>query len=68
MMVHLVSINFDSDDPAFSGEMIMEITLGAQDNSTRVTFTFRNILTGIRPEDNETGTKLTLGKLARYVE
>jgi hypothetical protein len=29
---------------------------------------FRNIPSGIRPEDNEEGTQLTLEKLARYVE
>jgi uncharacterized protein YndB with AHSA1/START domain len=61
------AITFDSEDPAFAGEMIMEVTFEAKGNGTRVTFLFKNIPSGIRPEDNEAGTKLTLEKLARYV-
>lgn len=62
------AITFDSGDPAFSGEMIMEVTFEAKVVGTRVTIMFKNIPTGIRPEDNETGTKSTLEKLARYGE
>jgi uncharacterized protein YndB with AHSA1/START domain len=62
------AITFDSDEPAFAGEMIMDVTLEAQDGGTNVTIEFRDIPPGIRPEDNETGTELTLEKLARYVE
>ena len=61
-------ITFDSTDPAFSGEMIMEVTFEAKDQGTKVTILFRNIPPGIRPEDNEAGTQSTLEKLARYVE
>jgi uncharacterized protein YndB with AHSA1/START domain len=59
---------FDSPDPAFSGEMIMEVTFESKDFETRVTILFKNIPPGIRPEDNEAGTKLSLEKLANYVE
>lgn len=62
------AIIFDSDDPTFSGEMIMEVTLEAKDGGTMVSILFKDIPPGIRPEDNETGTQLTLEKLARYVE
>lgn len=62
------AITFDSDDPALSGEMIMEVTLAPKDRGTRVTFLFKNIPPGIRPEDNEVGTLSTLEKLAGYVE
>ncbi|MCE3230019.1 MAG: Activator of Hsp90 ATPase 1 family protein [Bacteroidetes bacterium] len=62
------AINFNSDDPAFQGEMIIEITLEANDNGTEVTMLFRDIPPGIKPEDNEAGTKSSLEKLARYVE
>ena len=62
------AITFDSDDPAFAGEMMMEVTFEAKDNGTSVTFVFRNIPSGIRPEDNKAGTRSTLEKLARYVE
>jgi uncharacterized protein YndB with AHSA1/START domain len=62
------AINFDSTDPAFAGEMIMEVTLEPKETGTKITFLFKNIPPGIRPEDNEAGTLLTLEKLARYVE
>jgi uncharacterized protein YndB with AHSA1/START domain len=62
------AITFDSADPAFSGEMTMEVTLEAEDGGTTVSIVFRNIPSGIRPEDNETGTRLSLEKLAHYVE
>jgi uncharacterized protein YndB with AHSA1/START domain len=62
------AITFDSADPAFSREMIMEITLEAEDGGTEVTILFKNIPSSIRPEDNETGTRLSLEKLAHYVE
>jgi uncharacterized protein YndB with AHSA1/START domain len=62
------AVTFDSDDPAFSGEMIMEVTFGRKATGTRVTLVFKNIPPGIKPEDNKTGTRLSLEKLARYVE
>ena len=62
------AIIFDSTDPAFSGEMIMEVTLEAADGGTRVSILHKNIPPGIQPEDNEMGTQLSLEKLARYVE
>jgi uncharacterized protein YndB with AHSA1/START domain len=62
------AITFDSDDPAFAGEMIMEVTLEPEEDGTRVTFLFTDIPAGIRPDDNEQGTELTLETLTRYVE
>jgi uncharacterized protein YndB with AHSA1/START domain len=62
------AITFDSPDPAFSGEMIMEIVLEAEGDGTIVTIEFKNIPPGIRPEDNEAGTWASLEKLRRYVE
>lgn len=62
------AITFDSDDPAFTGEMMMEVIFEAKGLGTRVTIVFRNIPSGIRPEDNEAGTRLSLEKLARYLE
>ena len=61
-------INFDSSDPKFKGEMIMEITFQKKDNGTKVTFVFKNIPPGISPEDNKAGTRSTLKKLAHYIE
>ena len=61
------AINFDSPDPAFAGEMIMEVLFEPISTGTRVTIVFTNIPPGIRPEDNVKGTELSLEKLARYV-
>ena len=62
------AITFDSEDPAFSGEMTMIVTLDEGEDGTEVTFEFEKIPSGIRPEDNEAGTRSSLEKLARYVE
>jgi len=62
------SITFDSEDPAFSGKMIMEVKFDAIETGTRVTILFKNIPSGIQPMDNKTGTRSTLRKLARFVE
>lgn len=62
------AINFHAPDPAFAGEMMVEVTLEPEVGGTRVTYFFTHIPIGIKPEDNEAGTRLTLEKLARYVE
>ncbi len=62
------AITFDSVDPAFSGEMIMVVTFEAEDGGTTVSILFKDIPSGIRPEDNEAGTRATLEKLACSVE
>ena len=62
------AITFDSADPAFSGEMTMVVTFEDRDGGTEVTILFENIPSGIRPQDNEAGTRSSLEKLARYVE
>ena len=62
------AIQFDTKNPEFAEEMIMEVTFEPVETATRVTFVFKNIPNGIRPEDNEAGTKSSLEKLAKYVE
>jgi uncharacterized protein YndB with AHSA1/START domain len=62
------AIRFDSADPAYSQEMTMVVTLEDKAGQTEVTIAFENIPPGIRPEDNEAGTRSSLEKLARYVE
>lgn len=62
------AINFESDKPEFTGEMIMEVRFETKSGGTEVTFLFTNIPPGIRTEDNDAGTRMTLEKLARYVE
>jgi uncharacterized protein YndB with AHSA1/START domain len=62
------AISFDSVDPAFAGEMTMEATFEERNGGTEVTIAFENIPTGIRPEDNDAGTRSSLEKLASFVE
>ncbi len=62
------AISFDSADPAFAGEMTITVTFEESDGGTEVTIVFERIPPGIRPEDNEAGTRSALEKLARYVE
>jgi uncharacterized protein YndB with AHSA1/START domain len=62
------AITFDSDDPAFAGEMTMLVTLEERDGGTDVTILFEHLPPGVRPEDNDAGTRSSLEKLARYVE
>ncbi len=62
------AINFRTDDPLFSGEMIMELTLEAVSGGTELKMVFRNIPSGISPADNEAGTASSLDKLLLYLE
>lgn len=62
------AIHFDTADPAFAGEMLMELELQPQGKYTLVIISFHNMASGIRAEDNEAGTRDALAKLARYVE
>jgi uncharacterized protein YndB with AHSA1/START domain len=61
-------IQFDSDDPAFAGEMRMIVSLTDADGGTEVTVLCEGIPEGIRPEDNELGCKESLQKLAALLE
>jgi uncharacterized protein YndB with AHSA1/START domain len=61
------AISFDSDDPAFAGEMTMAVTFEECGGGTEVTIAFERIPPGISPEDNDTGTRSSLEKLATYV-
>lgn len=61
------TIVFDTEDPAFAGEMTMIVTLEEHGDGTNVTIVFENIPPGIRPEDSDAGTRSSLEKLADYV-
>lgn len=62
------AVTFDSDDPTFAGEMRMEVTLEEAAGGTAVTVAFEGIPPGIRPEDNDAGTRSSLEKLARLLD
>ena len=59
---------FDTDNNDFKGEMVMEVTFKSKNGGTVVTIAFNNIPRGIKPEDNEEGTRQSLQKLAKYVQ
>lgn len=61
-------VEFESDDPGFAGEMRVIVTLADVDAGTEVTFRCENIPSGIRPEDNEAGSRSSLANLAALLE
>ncbi len=62
------TVNFVTADPAFLGEMTIVVTFEAVPGGTEVTFLCRNLPPGLRPEDNEAGSRLSLEQLARRFE
>jgi uncharacterized protein YndB with AHSA1/START domain len=61
-------IEFESQEPGFAGEMRMTVTLAEVDGGTEVSLRYENVPAGIRPEDNEAGSRQSLQKLAALVE
>ena len=61
------AVTFDTNDPNYSGEMMMTITLAEAGAGTEVTIAYANVPPGISPKDNAAGTRDSLRKLAAYV-
>lgn len=59
---------FDSEDPAFAGEMIQTWYLEAVLEGTKVTIVCENVPEGIRKEDHDEGLGSTLENLAQFIE
>jgi uncharacterized protein YndB with AHSA1/START domain len=57
-------IRFESQDAGFAGEMKLTTSLADVGDATEITIFCENIPPGIRPEDNETGTRQALLRLA----
>jgi uncharacterized protein YndB with AHSA1/START domain len=62
------AVNFESTDPAFLGEMTLTATFADVASGTEVTLEFRNLPPGLRAEDNDAGSRLSLEQLARRFE
>ncbi len=62
------AVNFVSADPAFHGEMTIVVTFEDVSGGTDVALLCRNLPPGLRAEDHETGTRLSLEQLARRFE
>jgi uncharacterized protein YndB with AHSA1/START domain len=62
------AVRFHSDDPAFGGEMTVNWMFGAVAGGTEVTVPCENLPPGLRAEDNEAGSRISLEQLALWVE
>ena len=62
------AVEFESNDPSFAGIMTVTYTLRDTGGGTEVTVLCENIPSGVRLEDNETGSRQTLKNLAAFVE
>jgi uncharacterized protein YndB with AHSA1/START domain len=62
------AVNFVTTDPALVGEMTMTATFDEVSGGTEVTLLFENLPPGLRAEDNEAGSRLSLEQLARRFE
>ncbi|MEU2617984.1 SRPBCC domain-containing protein [Streptomyces sp. NPDC007157] len=61
-------IDFESADDAVRGTMTMTTALTAAGGGTDVEVLHEGVPEGVRPEDNELGTRMALDNLARLVE
>lgn len=61
------SVEFESTDPAFGGEMSMTWSFEPKGAGTKVTITAENVPPGISKEDHDAGLRSSLGNLAKFV-
>jgi uncharacterized protein YndB with AHSA1/START domain len=61
-------VEFETSDPAMQGEMTLTITLSDADGGTDLVAVHDRLPPGLSPADNETGWRMSLGKLAALVE
>ncbi|MGW0252280.1 SRPBCC domain-containing protein [Nocardia goodfellowii] len=62
-------VEFETDDPAMGGEMIIALSLAdADDGGTDIIAIHENLPAGVDPEQNELGWRLSLAKLAALAE
>lgn len=59
---------FETDDPALRGEMTMTTTLTEAGGGTEVLIVHEGMPDTVPAADNETGTRMALDNLARFVE
>lgn len=61
-------VDFESDDPAFTGTMRMEWSVSTGNDGTTVEFEARDVPEGIRASDHAEGLTSSLANLAAYLE
>ncbi|GAB2572476.1 SRPBCC family protein [Gracilibacillus alcaliphilus] len=62
------AVLFDSENPAFAGEMVQSWVMEPVEKGTKVTIICENVPAGIRKEDHDIGLRSTLENLAAFVE
>jgi hypothetical protein len=61
-------VDFESDDPAFSGTMTMTWEVVPVDAGTRIDITAEDVPDGISADDHAEGLASSLANLASYLE
>lgn len=61
-------VEFETDGPAAAGPMTIITTFVESDGTTEVTLVHQDLPPGVRPEDNELGTRQSLAKLRALLE
>lgn len=61
----LEAVTFRTTDPSLMGEMMLEVMLEEVPDGTKVSIVCTNLPPGLRPEDNEAGSRESLENLAR---
>ena len=61
-------VEFDSDDPAFAGTMVVTTHLEPVEGGTEVTIRCEDVPEGISEADHQAGIASSLANLARYTE
>lgn len=61
-------LEFETENPALRGEMTISFTLVDADGGTEVLAVHEGVPEAVPPADNELGWRLSLGKLAAFVE
>lgn len=62
------AVNFDSDDPCYSGIMTMTWLVTAVDGGTRIDLSAEHVPPGISVEEHATGMNSSLSNLAEYLK
>lgn len=61
------TVEFDSTDAAFAGEMTMTWTFEPVSAGTKVTITAENVAVGVSRADHDAGLRASLANLAQYL-